>query len=60
MGYVLLLEKREERKRRDLAEPERLPQIAASEVPSLSVSGPAGLSRGATSDSQERSLTLSA
>ncbi len=33
VGYVLLLEKREERKRRDLAEPERLPaRIAASEV----------------------------
>ncbi|MGI8918011.1 MAG: glycosyltransferase family 39 protein [Pyrinomonadaceae bacterium] len=33
VGYVLLLEKREERKRRDLREPERLPaRIAASEV----------------------------
>lgn len=33
VGYVLLLEKREERKRRDLLEPERLPaRIAASEV----------------------------
>lgn len=33
VGYVLLLEKREERKRRDLAEPERLPaRIAASEI----------------------------
>ncbi|HKR59143.1 MAG TPA: glycosyltransferase family 39 protein [Pyrinomonadaceae bacterium] len=33
VGYVLLLERREERKRRDLAEPERLPvRVAASEV----------------------------
>ena len=33
VGYVLLLEKREERKRRDLAEPKPLPaRIAASEV----------------------------
>jgi hypothetical protein len=33
VGYVLLLEKREERKRRDLAEPERLPvRVAASEA----------------------------
>lgn len=33
VGYVLVLEKREERKRRDLVEPERLPaRIAASEV----------------------------
>ena len=33
VGYVLVLEKREERKRRDLAGPERLPaRIAASEV----------------------------
>jgi hypothetical protein len=33
VGWVILLEKREERKRRDLAEPEPLPvRIAASEV----------------------------
>ena len=33
VGYVLMLEKREERKRRDLAEPKPLPaRIAASEA----------------------------